>query len=53
MTPRAFIAECGPGSPKRLDTTATAACGWADYTPRMSDPESLQRLLALNRARGS
>jgi hypothetical protein len=31
-----------------LDVTVAAACGWADFTPAMSDDDLLARLLALN-----
>ena len=36
-----------------LDAAVAAACGWADYTPQMSDDELLARLLALNLARAA
>jgi hypothetical protein len=34
-----------------LDATVAAACGWADFTPAMSDDDLLARLLALNLTR--
>jgi hypothetical protein len=34
-----------------LDKAVAAAYGWNDYTPDMSNPEILQRLLQLNLAR--
>jgi hypothetical protein len=37
---------------KTLDLAVAAAYGWADYTAAMPDEEILQRLLALNLARG-
>ena len=37
---------------KALDVAVAAAYGWADYTAAMPDEEILQRLLALNLARG-
>ena len=36
-----------------LDAAVAAAYGWFDYTPTMTDDESLQRLLALNLARAA
>lgn len=36
-----------------LDAAVASACGWADYTPAMTDNDILRRLLALNLARSA
>ena len=36
-----------------LDKAVAAAYGWKDYSPQWTDEEILQRLLALNLARGT